>query len=539
MEFPDGLSVITGPTGAGKSILIGALGLLLGRKADAGVIAQGASNCVVEGEFESKDPSLEALCQENDLDWNGGSLIVRRVLSQTGRSRAFINDSPVALSLLEDFGSRLVDIHSQHDSLLLTRPRYQLSVLDAFCGNALLLEECEAAWTEVSSLDSRIRDLRAKITAAENENDYNAALFEALDKAGLREGEIAELEQEQYSLAHAEQVKALLSEAQELFEPSDSESRGLNSQISLLGRTLEKLSEFLPDFAGYAGRVESSRIELKDICEDILSRNADTEDSAARLEWVDERLAKLYDLLKRHACADEAELIARREALRGLVTGLDDVREQLSSLEKEQASARKHLQDVCKNLHDEREKGSAAFCEKVMEHLRFMEMDKTVFGIEFTPRDFSACGTDDISFVISQNGSRPSPVSKTASGGELSRIMLSLKAVMSGCMDMPTMIFDEIDTGVSGSVADHMGSVICGIGSSRQVFVITHLPQVAAKGRVHYLVSKAEASERSGSVTTIKKLSPEERVLELARMLSGSTLTPQAVENAKSLLLAD
>ena len=534
VEFPEGLVIISGPTGAGKSILIGALGLLTGAKADASAIAPSSDSCVIEGEFIFADDSLKALCEENDLEYDDGHFLVRRTLSRSGRSRAFINDAPVALPVLALFGSHLVDIHSQHDTLLLTSRAYQLGILDSFAGNGELLDSCGRAWDSLRRLREDIAALTARISSARSENDYNTAVYKQLCDASLKEGELAELEDEHLRLANAGEIEELLSSCVELLNPSSSEAGGIVSELSALSKSLEKLAGYMPQTGDFHERVESSRIELKDISDDLESINDSLNRDPGRLEFVEERLSLLYGLLKRHNCSTEKELIARRDELAATVGCEEDMAEELERLKSRLSAAEKEYCAFAEALHDSRKEHSDAFAAEILSTLAFLELENASFELRLSDAEPGPCGNDQIEFLFAAGGQIPAPVAKCASGGELSRIMLSLKSLMSRHMNMPTIIFDEIDTGVSGSVADRMGSRICEMGTRMQVFAITHLPQVAAKGSAHYLVEK---SLKDGQATsTIKKLSLEERVLEVARMLSGSTLTPEAIANAKSLL---
>ncbi len=533
ISFPKGLIVITGPTGAGKSILMGALGLLLGRKADASVLSAGATNCVVEGEFCAPSAAMEQFAAEHDFEYEEGSFTVRRTVSAAGRSRAFINDSPVTMAVLEEFGSMMVDIHSQHDTRLLNSSAYQLSILDAFAGNSALLGRCSEAYAGMKELQARISALESSLAAAEAEADYNKAVFEQLDNAHIQEGEIEALEQEQAMLANAELIASLSSESLSLLEGSD-EADGVNNALSRIYKDFDKLSAYIPEFSNLATRLDSVRIELDDISSDLQSRSDSIQASPERLEEVDARLSLLYSMLKRHGVADEAALIAKRESLRGLVFGSEDMLAELEELKSAYAKAVAAYNEVSSELHDSRKGASARFCSRIKENLSFMEMERAAFEISLEECPASATGCDRVNFMFNAAGGRTVLLSKCASGGELSRIMLALKQLMGEFMSMPVMVFDEIDTGVSGSVADKMGAVICQMGEKMQVFAITHLPQVAAKGKAHYLVQKSYGEGQASS--TIKKLSDEQRVLEIARMLSGSSLTDAAIENARSLM---
>lgn len=533
IEFPEGLIVITGPTGAGKSILIGALGLLLGRKADASVISGDADNCVVEAQFDIQSPALEAFAAENDFEYENGSFIVRRTVARSGRSRAFINDTPVTLPVLEEFGAMMVDIHSQHDTRLLTSKSYQLSILDAYAGNSSLLDECAGAFGRCRSLSRSMADLQARLDASNAEADYNSALYAQLSDAHLQEGEIESLEKEQLQLANALQIKELLSSCMALNDGSD-DSEGIEASLVSVHRNLEKLSQYLGGYNEFAARLESARLEIKDILSEVEASSDAISDDPQRLEWIDDRLSLLYGLLKRHGAADETELIAKRDALKDLVFGSEALASQLEDLKKEYAEAETAFDALCTDLHSRRLDACQGFCANIRESLAFMELDKAAFEIEITAAAPGEYGSDQVCFMFNAAGGKTVPMAKCASGGELSRIMLALKQLMCRFMAMPVMVFDEIDTGVSGSVADKMGSVICQMGKTMQVFAITHLPQVAAKGQAHYLVEKVLSEGAAES--TIKKLSAEQRVMEIARMLSGASLSQAAIDNARALL---
>lgn len=535
IEFPDGLVIVSGPTGAGKSILIGALGMLAGRKTDASVIAPDADSCVVEGEFYSADAALHQFAADNDIEYDGGNFIIRRTVARSGRSRAFVNDTPVTLPVLEELGSCMVDIHSQHDTLLLTSKPYQLSVLDSYAGNGPLLERCASLFAQEKKLRTQISQLQDRIDKAREESDYNTAVYLQLADAQLRLGELEELEQEQLQLANAGQIKELMEEAAQLFDPSDDSREGVNNALQHVHRNLDRLASYIKDFGDLAQRLESARLELKDISEEIETANDRLQCSPERLQAVDDRLGLIYGLMKRHRADSEAQLIEKRDSLKDLVFGSEEQEEQLAALQKEHAALQKQLADVAARLHDNRQKSASQFAASIMENLAFMELDRAVFEVSLAETALSATGADEVNFMFSATGGKTAPVAKCASGGEMSRIMLALKQLMSGFMAMPTMVFDEIDTGVSGSVASRMGSVICTMGKKMQIFAITHLPQVAAKGSAHYLVQKSVEEGRTSS--SIKKLSEDQRVLEIARMLSGSSLSDEAVANARRLLL--
>lgn len=539
VKFPEGLIIISGQTGAGKSILLGAMSLLLGSKADASVIGEDADSCVVEAVFRlpGTDPVLKGILEENDVDDDDGSLIVRRVVNRSGRSRSFINDSPVSIQILQSVSSRLVDIHSQHQTLLLSDKSFQLSMLDHFAGNGKLLEECSRVYKSFKALEKEHEEVSARLSDLNEERDYIQARYQRLEDARLQEGEIESLEAEQKQLANAEEIKANLTGVEELFCPSDPNSEALpvSSSLKEAQKMLEKISGFVPDASSLAERIESARTELDDIFENVSDINARTELSQERLDAVDGRLSLLYDLLKAYSSSSVSELIAKRDALSESLFDSSALEARKSELETSIERERKTLEGICHRLHESRSKAAEPFSSAITESVRSLEMEHASFSVEISDVPVSPEGSDAVRFLFSASGTAPVDVARCASGGEMSRLMLCLKALMAKFMNMPTLVFDEIDTGVSGSVADKMGRMICSMGKDMQVFAITHLPQVAAKGKAHYVVEK-EYDVLGKATTSVRPVTGEDRVMEIARMLSGSSITKAAVENAKSLL---
>lgn len=531
IDFPEGLVIITGQTGAGKSILLGALSLALGAKADPGVISEGADSCVVEAEFQVQD-NLRELLESNDVEWNGGFLTVRRTVHASGRSRSFINDSPVTVQLLSSISGRLVDIHSQHQSLLLKDRGWQLSLLDFYAGNVDLVSSCRRTWGELMTVRSKLGEAQKRLSSLSADLEYNRSRYERLVAASLREGELEELEEEHRTLSHAEDIKSGLEGVCSLMEPQ--EGTEVSTVLRDGARSLERLSSYLPAAAELSERLESVRIEIEDI-EDEIRRISDSVDvSPERLEQVESRMSELYSLFKKYGCRTVEELIAQREELGGAVAGTSDLEEEISSLQREEKALVQKHSDICGQLSLRRAGAAPALSQSVQESVRALEMDKAVFSVRTAACEPGINGADEVSFLFSADSGRLEDVSKCVSGGEMSRIMLSLKAIMAEYTAMPTMVFDEIDSGVSGSVADKMGSLICSMGGRMQVFAITHLPQVAAKGTAHYVVSKSEEEGRTRS--SISRVSGEDRVKEIARLLSGATVTDAAVANARVLI---
>ena len=536
IDFPEGLIIITGQTGAGKSILLGALSLLMGAKADASMVSDGAENCVVEAEFEAEDNGVtKALLEENEVEWDGGHLIIRRVVNRSGRSRAFVNDSPVPVTVLQDISSGLIDIHSQHQTLMLSDRNFQLETLDYFAGNADLRSKCMDVWRILAAQRTELKDVEQKISRISAEQDYNEAQYRQLESASLRVGELDELEDEQKQLANAEDIKTALSAVEELFAPS-SDMLSLDSSLKEVDKALSRVSRYVPSVIELSERIDSCRRELDDIYSEVSALNSRIDVSPERLEAVEDRMSLLYSLMQKHSCHDESELIAVRDSLSELLFDSTALIEKRMQLQSEISMTEKELGNLADMLHQRRSEAAVKFAGELTQSIRDLELPFAIFEVSLSDCPVGPTGSDTVSFRFSSTGKNAVDVSKCASGGEMSRIMLALKAMRARYADMPTMIFDEIDTGVSGSVADKMGSMICNMGTYMQVFAITHLPQVAAKGSAHYLVSKEIDPISSRAVSKIERLSDKQRVLEVARMLSGSTLTEAAVANAESLL---
>ena len=561
VSFPEGLVIITGQTGAGKSILIGALGLALGAKADTNAIAEGADSCVVEAEFTQPNPALKPVFEEEDAEWDADSLIVRRVLSRSGRSRCFVNDCPASAAFLSRIAGSLIDIHSQHQNLLLSDKKFQLSLLDHFAGDAPLLAEVADLYGRHKGLCSQIASLEQRIASADEQRDYNQSILDRLTAAALKEGELEQLQEEEKRLANAEHIKEALcgalsalgaaagygESASAYGSGSPLGSDSLDTRLRTAGRELDRLVKYFPEFESLAERLESARIELDDILSELDRTNDAFDADGSRLEAVQERVSLLQGLLTKHHCATVSELIALRDSLSALLSDDGALQIELTALRKQAARLAAELAEAAERLHQARVKAAEPLSQTMTESIRSLELPYAVFAVEVAQRSaaadgapnaagITATGKDDVAFLFSANGQSPVEVAKCASGGEVSRIMLCLKDRMARYTAMPAMIFDEIDSGVSGSVADKMGSMICSMGERMQVFAITHLPQVAAKGQAHYLVTKDFDALTHKAVSGLRRLSEEDRVLELARMLSGSTLTDEAIANAKALL---
>lgn len=528
-EFPEGLIIISGETGAGKSILLGALSLVLGAKADASMVGPSGENCVVEAEF-GMDEAIRGILSEADLPTEGDRLILRRTVGRSGRSRSFANDEPVSVSVLQELSEHLVDIHSQHQTLRLQDARFRMEALDLRAGCTQLRQDCARAWDRLTEERRKLASLEERIANAREEQDYNESRWRRLEEAKLVSGELEDLEAEQKQLAHAEEIRETLSAADALLSPSSDEIPSPEHQIRECAKLLEKASRFIPSMQALSERLSSARLELEDIAGEVASATARMDVSPERLQQVEDRLSLLYGLFQKYGATSVEELIGERDRLSALVKDATGLEADLDAARSAVSAAEDAHHKLCDELHARRAAGAGPFASAVEKLLHGLDLDKATFEVVLEASAPGALGRDTVQFLFSSTGKIKADVAKAASGGELSRIMLAIKAEMARFQHMPTLVFDEIDTGVSGGTADKMGSLVCEMGRSMQVFAITHLPQVAAKGHAHYLVSKASGS------TTVHQLSSEGRVQELARMLSGSSITPEAIANAKALL---
>ena len=519
ITFPDGLVIITGETGAGKSILLGALSLVLGKRADSSVFCDNTRNCVVEAEFHDK---------------SGEEYILRRVITPAGRSRSFLNDEPVSLADLAAISNRIIDIHGQHQHLLLTDPDYRLGVIDHFAGTAPLLDEYKKIYDEYTAVEDEAASLEKSIAEEERDAEYRQFQLHKLQEAALVSGEMETLEQEQKALAHAEDIRTGLDAVYACLNPHDI------SVSQLLKDAATRLSKFAAwddRLESLAARLESSRIEISDIEREIEDISSSVTVSPQRLDEVEERMSLIYSLERKYGCADVDELIALRDSLATALGGTEQMRDRLSALRQRQQELGTQREALARRLSEQRRAASGSLSEALQEAVRSLEMPHAVFRAEISGKGrLTATGGDNLDFMFSANGEQSlRDISKVASGGELSRVMLALKGLLARYTSMPTMIFDEIDTGVSGRIADKMGNMIGRMGQNMQIMAITHLPQIASKKGAHYLVYKEFGPDGKAS-TGIRRIEGEERVMEVARMLSGSELTPAAVENARELL---
>ena len=532
VSFDKGFNVITGETGAGKSILLGALGFALGDRADTGVLYDQDKKCVVEAQFELDDESLRQLFESNDLDFEA-ECIFRRELNPQKKSRAFVNDTPVSLQTMKELGSRLVDIHSQHDSLLLTDADFQLNLLDDIAQNAETLALYQEEYGNYNTLKRQLNALKDKATKNTAENDYLKFQLEELDKADLKEGEYADIEQTLSVMENAEEIKTLLVTANGLMEDSE---KAILGQVNELASTLSRLKHLLPDLDNLAERIENLKVELKDIAYDLRRKEDGTQFDEEQLQSLQERYDLLSRLMMKHRVNDYGELVALRDSLKERVNAFENIDEAIAKAEKELKESEKQLSSLAKALHDKRCHAAEAFSIKVGELVRQLAMPFAQFHVSVESQEsFGNKGSDAIRFLFSANkGIAPDDVSRVASGGELSRLMLSIKSAVSDYNYIPTLIFDEIDTGVSGEVAAKIGGIMRQMGHSLQLISITHLPQVASQAEHHYFIYKDNAGERTQS--HIRVLSHDERITEIAKMLSNDQVTPEALKAAEVLL---
>ena len=532
VSFESGFNVITGETGAGKSILLGALGFALGDRADTNVLYNKDKKCVVEAEFSLDDDTLKPLFEANDLDFET-DCIFRRELNPQKKSRAFVNDTPVALQTMKELGSLLVDIHSQHDSLLLTDADFQLRLLDNIAQNGSILVDYQAEYGNYNTLKRRLNELKEMATKNNAENDYLKFQLEELEKADLKEGEYIDIEQTLSVMENAEEIKTLLVAANGLMEDSETAILG---QVNELASTLSCLKHLLPDTEDLSERIENLKVELKDIAYDLRRKEDDTQFDEGQLQSLQERYDLLSRLMMKHRVKEFEELIALRDSLKAKVNAFENIDEAIAQAEKHLKASEKQLSSLAKVLHDKRCQAATAFGEKVVALVQQLAMPFAQFQVSVESQDsFDSKGCDEIRFLFSANkGIAVDDLRRVASGGELSRLMLSIKSAVSSYNYIPTLIFDEIDTGVSGEVAAKIGGIMRQMGQSLQLISITHLPQVASQAEHHYFIYKDNEGTRTQS--HIRVLNAEERVTEIAKMLSNDKVTPEALRAAEVLL---
>lgn len=535
LEFKptQGLTVITGETGAGKSIIMGALGLILGQRADAKAVRTDASKCVIEASFNIQDYHLESFFSDNDIEFDADNTIIRREIMASGKSRAFINDIPVQLTLLKSLGDCLIDIHSQHQNLLIARNDFQQDVIDSLAQNTSEKGNYQKDYQELLNQRQLLKELQDAASQGAQEADFARFQFKQLEEASLKEGELEELEQEQELLSHAEEIKCGLSQ---ISDQLDGEDRSIVQTLKKVHDEALSLSHIYPSLTEIAQRLESDYIDIKDIADDITGQAEEVNFDPERLEYVEGRLSQLYSLLKRHGKDTISDLIQMRDELDEKLQHFDNSDEEIAEAEQKLSQLTKQITQSAEKLTSTRQKAAKEFEKTLKEKVAYLGMPNVRFEVQITlAKDFTATGRDEITFLFSANKNQPlKPAGEVASGGEISRLMLSIKALIASAKTLPTIIFDEIDTGVSGDIADSMGEVMKQMSKHLQVITITHLPQVAGKGDAHFQVYKEDSA--TDTTTHINELSGEERVREIARMLSGAKITEQAIANAQTLL---
>lgn len=532
IDFEQGFSVITGETGAGKSIILGALGLILGQRADAKTIKMGESKCVIEGIFNISAYDLKAFFTEREIDYDE-ICILRRELMSSGKSRAFINDTPVTLADLKELGNRLIDIHSQHQNLMLGDNQFQMHVVDALAGNANLLKEYNQIYTIYKDSEKKLKNLQDAITKSRQEEEYLRFQYTALDEAALKEGEQEELEAELEMLNHAEDIKSGLYKINILL--SDDE-RGIVAALKESLSVTHSLSKMYNRSEEMQQRLDTAYIDLKDLSSEVERMAGDIEFNPERLAFVEERLNKIYSLQKKYNIDTVAGLLALKYEINKKLENIDSFDQQLKEQQQEVADNKEKVDLLASKLSSKRKSAIKPMEETLTKKTSVLGMPNIRFECNISPKqEADITGIDNLEFLFSANKNVPlQPVSEIASGGEISRLMLCLKSMIAGATALPTIIFDEIDTGVSGEIADKMGQIMQEFGQSMQVIAITHLPQIAAKGRAHYLVYKTD--DEKTTTTNLRKLSDKERLEEIARMLSGASLTDAAIQNARVML---
>lgn len=533
MEFRSGFSVITGETGAGKSIILGAIGLLLGQRADSKSVKMGTDKCVIEAHFDLSRYGMERFFDENEIEFDAEDTIIRRELTSAGKSRAFINDMPVALSMLKELGEQLVDVHSQHQNLLLNKQDFQLNVVDIIADDAKELTDYQQTYVRYQELKKEEQRLREDIEQGRQQVDFMQFQYDELTNARLSDGEQEELEQRSETMSHSEDIKTALYEAESALSGDEG---GVVSNLKKAVSALQGIEHVYPDVAELAERMNSCYIELKDAAAEVSGKMDDVDFDPAELDMVNTRLDRIYELQKKYKVERVDQLLAIQEELGRKLSNIENSDEALAEIERQVSETLKDARRKAELLTEKRRVAAGAIEKQMRERLVPLGMPNVRFEIAVEQEPLGRCGQDKVSFLFSANTSTPlQPVSQVASGGEIARVMLSLKAMISGAVKLPTIIFDEIDTGVSGKIAEQMARMMSEMGHcDRQVISITHLPQIAALGSTHYKVYKDETAQ--GTTTHMLMLNDEERVREIAQMLSGSDVSEAAIQNAKELL---
>ena len=531
--FNSGFSVITGETGAGKSIILGALGLLLGQRADSKSVKAGAAKCTVEAHFDLSRYDLQSFFEDNDIDYDGEDTILRRELSANGKSRAFINDTPVSLVLMRTLGEQLIDIHSQHQNLLLQKEDFQMNVIDIIAKDRDALADYANSFDDYNRKLAELDELKARIEQNRKDEEFMRFRYTELGNANLMKGEQEELELEAETLSHSEEIKSALYDTDKILSGDE---RGVVANVKTAAANLHSIEEVYPSMKDIASRIDSVYVELKDVAQEVGNSVEDIDFDPARLDNINVRLDTIYALEQKYSVETVDELIDIWTDLKSRLDNLDNSDEEVDFLTTAVEAKRKACERKAKTLTGLRKVGAKVIEEEMGHRLVSLGIPNVQFKISFEPKNLAANGGDTVSFLFSANKNVPlQPVSQVASGGEIARVMLSLKAMISGAVKLPTIIFDEIDTGVSGKIAEKMALIMEEMGhNDRQVISITHLPQIAAHGSTHYKVYKEDTD--NGTTSYLRMLKKDERIKEIAQMLSGDNISEAAINNAKELL---
>ena len=532
ITFHAGFSVITGETGAGKSIILGAIGLLLGNRADSKMIKMGEKKCTIEAHFDLSKYNYEAYFEELDIDFEPEDTIIRRELTSNGKSRAFINDTPVSLQDMRTLGEQLIDIHSQHQNLLLQKEDFQLNVIDTIASDQKEVAAYKAAFQQYKNAEKQLAELTSRLAKAKENEDFLRFQYNELASANLVSGEQEELEQESKMLSHAEEIKSALYQANGLL----SDDNAIIDQLRTVSEILNKVTSVYPKIEAAAARVDEAYIELKDIASEVSAESENIDYDSTHLEEVNQKLDTLFTLEQKYHVSSDTQLIALKNELDEQLQKIDNSDEETAELERVVGRWKAEAEKLGKTLTTVRKKAAKTIENEMGKRLVPLGIPKVQFKVEIAEKTLSLDGRDKVQFLFSANTSTAlEPIAQVASGGEIARVMLSLKAMLSGAVKLPTIIFDEIDTGVSGKIAEKMALIMTEMGNAdRQVLSITHLPQIAALGHSHYKVEKEEAED--GTHSRMRELSDEERVQEIAQMLSGADITEAALQNARELI---
>lgn len=532
ITFHAGFSVITGETGAGKSIILGAIGLLLGNRADSKMIKMGEKKCTIEAHFDLSKYNYEAYFEELDIDFEPEDTIIRRELTSNGKSRAFINDTPVSLQDMRTLGEQLIDIHSQHQNLLLQKEDFQLNVIDTIASDQKEVAAYKAAFQQYKNAEKQLAELTSRLAKAKENEDFLRFQYNELASANLVSGEQEELEQESKMLSHAEEIKSALYQANGLL----SDDNAIIDQLRTVSEILNKVTSVYPKIEAAAARVDEAYIELKDIASEVSAESENIDYDPTHLEEVNQKLDTLFTLEQKYHVSSDTQLIALKNELDEQLQKIDNSDEETAELERVVGRWKAEAEKLAKTLTTVRKKAAKTIENEMGKRLVPLGIPKVQFKVEIAEKTLSLDGRDKVQFLFSANTSTAlEPIAQVASGGEIARVMLSLKAMLSGAVKLPTIIFDEIDTGVSGKIAEKMALIMKEMGNAdRQVLSITHLPQIAALGHSHYKVEKEETED--GTHSRMRELSDEERVQEIAQMLSGADITEAALQNARELI---